>query len=248
MYGWRGRLGLIVPSTNTVNEPDFYRNLPPGVSLHVSRMYLDQESHREKENLSELERMTEYIDRCATLLSTAEIDVIAYGCTSGSFMEGTEHEREIEALLREKAGAPAVTTSGAVRNALDALDVTSLLIVSPYTDTVLERARRYFQDCGFDIAGSDGLGIDIVGSDLERRSHGAQIPQRSYRQTRALDHEDVDGIFISCTNYHASDAIEYLEADLQKPVVTSNQATLWDSLRTIGVDYSDVELGMLFDQ
>jgi maleate isomerase len=246
MYGWRGRLGLIVPSTNTVNEPDFYRNLPDGVSLHVSRMYLDQESHRERKSLSELERMAEHVDRCANLLSTADVDVIAYGCTSGSFMEGTEHEADLEARLREKGGVPAVTTSGAVRTALETLDVDSLVIVSPYTDDVLTRAVRYFDDCGFDVVDADGLGIDIVGSDLERESHGVQTPQRSYRQARALDHGDADSIFISCTNYHSSETIEQLEADLGKPVVTSNQATLWESLRTIGVDYGNVEFGSLF--
>ena len=248
MYGWRGRIGLIVPSTNTVNEPDFYRHLPEGVSLHVSRMYLDQEAHRESDGLDELEKMTADADRCARSLATADVDVIAYGCTSGSFMDGAGHDAELAAELEAIAGVPTVTTAAAVRRAMEALELESVAIATPYVEELNTRAERFFEDVGFEVTTTDGLGIDIAGSDLDRRSHGAQLPEHAYRQLAAMDLSDADGVFLSCTNYHVTDAIEYVEADLGKPVVTSNQATLWDALRTLGVDYSGVGLGALFDR
>ncbi|WP_255197428.1 maleate cis-trans isomerase family protein [Halorarius litoreus] len=248
MYGWRGRIGLIVPSTNTVNEPDFYRHLPAGVSLHVSRMYLDQEAHRERDDLRELEKMTADADRCAASLATADVDVIAYGCTSGSFMDGAGHDAEIEAELEAVAGVPTVTTAAAVRRAMTALELETVAIATPYVDELNSRAERFFEGCGFEVTATSGLGIDIAGSDLDRRSHGAQLPERAYRQLAAMDLSDADGVFLSCTNYHVTDAIEYIEADLGTPVVTSNQATLWNALRVLNVDYADVDLGALFQR
>ena len=248
MYGWRGRIGLIVPSTNTVNEPDFYRHLPDGVSVHTARMRLDQESHKESGDLSELERMTAKADRAADLLATASVDVLAYGCTSGSFMHGVEYSTALATELEAATGVPAVTTAGAVCRALDSLGVESVAVASPYTDDVLARAVDFFEEYGYEVVDAVGHGIDIVGSDLERRSHGAQTPEQAYRQVMEMDHAEADAVFVSCTNYHVTDTIEHLEADLGTPVVTSNQATLWAALRELDVDPTDVSLGRLFEQ
>jgi maleate isomerase len=247
MYGWRGRIGLIVPSTNTVNEPDFYRHLPEGVSVHTARMRLDQEDHRENEDLSELERMTADADRAAELLSTASVDVLAYGCTSGSFMHGEGYGETLAAELESATGVPAVTTAAAVRRALETLDVGSMAIASPYTDDVLNRALDFFEQCGYDVVDAVGKGIDVVGSALDERSHGAQTPERAYRQVTSMNYADADAVFISCTNYHVTDAIPKIEADTNTPVVTSNQATLWAALRELDVATSGVRLGRLFE-
>lgn len=75
---------------------------------------------------------------------------------------------------------------------------------------------------------------------------GSQTPENAYRQVWKLDHGDADGVFISCTNYRTFEIIEQLEDDLDKPVVTSNQATLWDAMRNAGVD-ADLPLGRLFE-
>lgn len=247
MYGWRGRIGLIVPSTNTVNEPDFYRHLPDGVSVHTARMRLDQEDHRKNEDLSELEKMTADADRAAELLATASVDVLAYGCTSGSFMHGAGYGEQLAAELRESTGIPAVTTAASVRRALETLDATSVAIASPYTDDVLDRAVDFFGQCGYEVVDAVGLGIDIVGSALDEHSHGGQIPERAYRQVTAMDHAEADVVFVSCTNYHVTDAIQRIEADIDTPVVTSNQATLWAALRELDVAVSGVQLGRLFE-
>jgi hypothetical protein len=38
MYGWRGRIGLLVPSINTTMETEFWRIAPEGVSVHSARI------------------------------------------------------------------------------------------------------------------------------------------------------------------------------------------------------------------
>jgi len=248
MYGWRARLGLIVPSTNGVNEPDFYRNLPEGVELHTARMKLDEESYEDDDSDDSLAEMTEnHLDRAAELVSDPEIDVVIYGCTSGSFLKGLEYDEQINGRLQEIAGVPAVTTSSALREAATELGLDSVVITTPYIDEINERAEWYFEEAGFDVKGISGLDIATVGSGRDVRSHGAVPPETAYREARDIDHPDADGIVISCTNYRTFEAISKLERDFDKPVITSNQATLWQALRTAGVDYSSIELGRLFE-
>lgn len=234
MYGWRGRLGLVVPSSNTTNEPEFSRQLPEGVSLHTARMHL------EDANADNLERMADEIERCADLLATADVDVVAYGCTTGSLVKGADYDEETENRIKERAGVPAVATAASIKRAFDALDLRSLAIATSYIRDLNEREERFLADAGYDVVDIDGLELE-AGLDI-----GDRGPEVTYRQVRVLDHADADGIFVSCTNYRTFEVVERIEKDLGKPVVSSNQATLWDALRTMDVD-ADLPLGRLFE-
>lgn len=236
MHGWRTRVGLIVPSSNTTNEPEFQVALPEGVSLHTSRMRLVEPTPET------LERMAEDADRCADLLSTADIDIVAYGCTTGSLIKGAGYDERLESKLEAQAGVPAVVTAAAIRRAFDALGLESLAIATPYVEELNDREREFLEAAGHSIVDMEGLGIDL------NRDIGALRPERMYRLGRSLDHAEADGVFLSCTNARTFEIIPTLEADLGKPVVTSNQATLWDTLRRVGVSEVGRDLGRLFDQ
>lgn len=179
--------------------------------------------------------------RCGDLLATAGVDVVAYGCTTGSLVEGPGHEEEIEARLADRTGVPAVATAASIKRAFDALGLRSLAIATPYIDDLDRREAAFLEEAGYEVVDIDGLGI---GPNLDI---GRQHPRAAYRQAAALDHERADGVFVSCTNYRTLEVIEPLEADLDTPVVTSNQATLWDALGHLGVDRSGIGPGRLFD-
>ena len=235
MYGWRSRLGLVVPSSNTTNEPEFYEHTPEGVSLHTARMRL------ENANAQALEDMAGEVERCTDLLATADVDAVAYGCTTGSLVKGAGYDEEIEARIQDRAGVPAVATAASIKRAFDALNLESLAIATPYIQDLNDREERFLEEAGYEV-------VDLRGLEIEANSAiGSQTPENAYRQARQLDHADADGVFISCTNYRTFEVIERLEDDLDKPVVTSNQATLWDALRTLGVD-ADLPLGRLFER
>ena len=156
-------------------------------------------------------------------------------------MKGAGYDEEIERRIEERTGVPAVATAASIKRAFDALDLRSLAIATPYIRDLNEREEEFLGEAGYDV-------VDIDGLELEANSAvGSQIPEIAYRQVKALDHEGADGVFVSGTNYRTFEIIEQLEADLAKPVVTSNQATLWDALRTIGVD-ADLPLGRLFER
>lgn len=234
MYGWRARVGLLVPSSNTTNEPEFQRVLPDGVSLHTARLPL------EDVNADDLAAMSETAARASEHLGHADVDVVAYGCTTGSLVKGHDYAESLEAKVSAAAGAPAVATALSVERALDALAAESVAVVTPYVEELNERERSFLGTAGFDVRSIDGHGV-------ERNTEiGALSPQAAYRQAAAAVDGAVDAVFVSCTNYRTFEVVDRLEADLGIPVVTSNQATLWDALRRLDVEHAVDGLGTLF--
>lgn len=109
------RIGLLVPSSNTTMEPDFYKMIPKGVSVHTSRMWL------EKVTAEGLMEMSKDAIKASKLLETADIDIIVFGCTSGSLIGGVEWEKKLVEGILENTGIPTISTGRAVVDALKTL-------------------------------------------------------------------------------------------------------------------------------
>jgi maleate isomerase len=237
MHGWRGRIGLIIPSANTTNEPEFEQAVPDGVTVHTSRMMHDMAS------VENQKQMYDKSQRCAELLSTANVDVVSFGCTTGSLVSGeVEYALRMEDKLSEISGVPAVATAAAVLRALKALELDSVVIHTPYHDALNEREEAFIEDAGVQVRDINGLGLRPV------TDKGDVHPEQVYRNARELNRSDADGIFISCTNYRTYEILRDLESDLDKPVVSSNQALLWNTLDTLSVDSDDIPIGRLFGE
>jgi len=236
MTGWRGRIGLIVPSSNTTAEPEFREHAPEGVEVYGARMRLASVT------VDELDAMSDDAMRAASLLSDADVDTVAYGCTTGSLLHGPGFDAELEAELADVAGVPAVATALSVDRALNELGAQRIAVVTPYTADLDERERSYLTAAGYEVVSIDGRGL-TANTDI-----GWLSPADAYRQTRsAVDQlrtastdtavdEPIDAVFISCTNYQTMAVLDRLQADLGMPVISSNSATLWDVCRTLGVD------------
>ena len=108
MYGWRGRIGLIIPSSNTTMESEFWRMVPEGVSIHTTRLKLLRVT------VNELKEMAKNALHAAQLLATANVDVIVYGCTSGALIGGIEWEENLRKNIEEHVKIPTITTAFAV--------------------------------------------------------------------------------------------------------------------------------------
>jgi maleate isomerase len=191
----------------------------------------------------ELVRMQDDLESGVKMLATADVDIITYSCTSGSLIQGPGYETTIEKKISDITGIPSVATAASIKRAFDALGLESLAITTPYLPEVNEREAAFFEESGYDVVDIDNYRLSNPTKPLD-----AATPKRAYREARAIDDAAADGVFISCTGYRTFEIIDKLERDLDKPVVTSNQATLWDALRTVDVDYSDIDLGQLFDQ
>ncbi|HIE26618.1 TPA: maleate cis-trans isomerase [Candidatus Poribacteria bacterium] len=235
MYGWKGKIGLLVPSVNTVVEPETNRMAPEGINIYATRMRnatVDVENTRD---------MLSHLNRAADELASAKMDVIAFACTAGSFFEGTSGEQELKTTIERIASAPAVTTSGAVVKALRLLHLNKIVVATPYPDDMNNLERKFLVANGFDALDIKGLGI------VDAWSIGAVTPEETYDFARKVFSADADGMFISCTNLRTIEVIERLEKETGKPVVTSNQATFWACLRAIRYTETIQGYGKLFE-
>jgi arylmalonate decarboxylase len=222
-YSWRGRIGLIAPSTNTTLEPEFARMTPEGIGVYVSRVH-----QMGRQELSSYQRMADGIATASTLLATSEVDVIAFGCTSCTYFVPAD---AIKATMTETAGCPAILTADAVLDALRALNLRRIGVVGPRTDFVTQKEIQFLRDAGFEIAAAACLGLGAT--EEERRAIGRVPPEVIYRLAQSVDAPDVEAIFVSCTQLPTLTIIEPLEQFLGKPVITSNQATFWRCLRGV---------------
>ena len=229
MYGWNGKIGLLVPSVNTVVEPETNRMAPEGTNIYAARM---RNATVDVENTKD---MLSHVNRATDELASAKMDVIAFACTAGSFFEGTSGEQELKTTIEHIAGVPAVTTSGAVIEALQTLKLKKIVVATPYPDDMNNLERKFLAVNGFDVLDIKGLGI------VDAWSIGTVKPEETYEFAKKVFNSDADGMFISCTNLRTIEIIERLEREIGKPVVTSNQATFWACLKAIG--YSEAIQG-----
>lgn len=233
MYGWRARIGLIVPSSNTTMEEEFRRALPRGISLHVARVKL------RRVNVGELREMENYVESAADRLADAGVDVIAYGCTTGSLVGGVGYDERIAGRIEGASGVRAVPTATAVVEALRYLGVERVSLATPYIQEVNKKEEEFLRGNGFHVVSIKGLGIE------ENVEIGKQVPETVYKLGKSADHPDAEGLFISCTNLRTFEVLGVLEKDLGKPVISSNSATLWAVLRELGVKETLEGLGSL---
>jgi len=220
----RAKIGFVLLATEQTIEENVFRLCPPGVGMHFTRA-----ANPDSITVESLSRQADDLARAAsTLLPDGSLDVISYGCTSGSLVIG---EDRVFAELNK--GAPdAIATSlitGVIR-ALKAVNATRIAIATPYLDEINSMEARYLQDAGFEMARIKGL-------NLERDSDMIRLrPDFIADYAASLDGPDVDTIFISCGALRALDIVDRLEQKLGKPVICSNQAMIWDVLRLAGID------------
>jgi len=214
------RVGLILPSVNTTTEPELAWIAPSGISFHAARVFMEATTP------AAIRAMNDEVRAAARLLATLHPDVVAYACTAGSFLEGPEAARMLVDDVRAIVNCPVVATSAAMVAALRALGVLRIGLATPYPRDVTEAERRFLLASGFDVVSCQCLG----------RS-GAAVRPTTFQEITALvcavDAPSVEAIFVSCTDLRALEIVDELERRLGKPVLTSNQVTLWGILHAL---------------
>jgi len=219
------RVGLIVPSSNTVVEPDLYRRLPAGSTLHTARIYLEETTAE-----AEAVMLDEHLPRAVRDLATARPEVVVFGCTSAGALRGNAYEADLLARIGSETGAETFSVAASVRRAIAARDAVRVGVITPYADDLNEKIRDSLEEDGFDVVGIRGLGI------TENFAIAAVEPERiaTFASDTFGDGTGIDLLFASCTNFRALDAREQMEHDLGVPVVTSNSAVLEAVLGHLG--------------
>lgn len=231
----RARIGLVVPSINIVMEAWAQRVLPAGVSLHTARMLI--EGAFSADAIKEMDRTDGM--RAVKQVSTCRPDVIAYGCTASSIVQGVAYDGHLREEIAAQCGTKATTAAHAILSAAKALGVSRVSAVSPYTAEVDAAEHHYFESAGLEVISGACLGI----TDNFRLAEPA--PQTLYNLGLEGHDPKSEALVISCLNTRSHTVIEALEEKLGKPVITSTQATLWHALRLAGIDDAIAGAGRL---
>jgi len=229
MYGWRARLGILVPSGIIAIEPEFRLMTPEGVSCHYHRFAFTG-GHSNEEVVKHLRKAEEFIADASEMITHVRPAVVVMAGTGVSFIGGYGYDQMLINKMKERNGnLPTTTTSTSVIDAFRKMGITKVSMAMPYVEQVSRTAMKFVEDSGVKVLNAKWL--NKGGSDIAEVSKGTL-----YHLAREVDHPGCEAIFISCVNLHTVEIIEKLENDLQKPVITSNQATMWNILRLANVN------------
>jgi maleate isomerase len=230
------RLGVLVPSGNSVAETELRAMFPDVVTMLTTRLALRGSSE------AELLAMLDDLEGAAALLGHADPDVIAFHCTAVSTF-APHLAGEIRGRITAATGRPAIATADAILAAFRVLEARRVLLVTPYIEPVHQREIDFLATNGLTVVGGSCLGVD-TNTEMARIT-----PDTIITQVRdAASDSSADACFISCTAIRSAGLIADLEASLGMPVITSNQVLVWHALRTLGVDRRVAGFGRLFDR
>jgi maleate isomerase len=231
MFGWRARVGMILPADNVITEPEFYGVGLPGVTYHCAR-------------LSEIqpEPMRAEAATAAIGLREAGVDIVVYGCALTSFDAGGGVRMQLSEVIADVCQVPVVTATGSMLAALEHLDISKVSVVTPYTAARGKVFEETLVENNIEVCASVHRDFREESDDpREWWEVNQQSPTIAYRMVRDIDRPEAQGVLVSGTNVPLMPLLAQTELDLGKPVVASNQAMLWWCLRELGL--SDVVSG-----
>jgi maleate isomerase len=216
------RIGVLLPSSNSVQEPDFASVLPKHITLHIARMYL---SNVEADSTL---RIVQEIETESQKLADVDVDVIVFAATAPSSRNGIGYDQELIKRISAASGRPATTASTALIEALHTLSAKRIVLGAPWSEAVNRSAAAFIEANGFEVVAQESLGL------IRNLEIGLLDPQTAYDIGRRVDRPDADAVMLACGNWTTFRIIDRLERDLRKPVLTTNQVSLWHALKLIG--------------
>jgi maleate isomerase len=232
--GSRGRIGVIIPSTNIGVEYDCQRIIPSGVTWHFARFFVEQpDLSSDNMFLAFIDAIRKTIPDAMRDIVTCEPSYIMMGMSAETFWGGLDGNVEFEARLRQMIGPQIGLTSGAaaLKAALDAFGVRRVAALTPYQPIGDEQVRRFLEESGYTVT-------NVVGLKCDTATSIAHTPPQEVIETvlHQLDGDDVDAIVQAGTNLSTQDVFPALELMLGKPIIPINIATIWHAFRAHGIN------------
>ena len=217
------KVGLIALSTDQTIEGDFNticKNLP--LDIFVNRIH--NQNPLTKENLLKMEKDLESVTN--KILPEERINTIAYGCTSGTIAIGENKVKEKILLAKQNCYVTTPVTSAI--KAFKQMNIKNIALFTPYPDAVNKTILDYFIKKNIEVSSFASLNLNLD-------SEFANVdPNYILDISSKLEMKNADALFISCTALPVLNILDKLENKLQKPVLSSNQTLIWDTLRSVG--------------
>lgn len=211
------QFGVLIPSTNTTAEIEYSRHLPAEWQAHYARMMT---SSADKTPFSPPK--DEDVDYQARLLGSARVEAIFLLQTSASLFRDdycTDVSRRISAAA---GGVPGFTSAMAIGEAVGALGLKRIAIVSPYSEAVNASAKRYYEGkYGLQVVALEGFAA------ADSYAIGQLGPQNARDAFKRIDRPEIEAFVVPGGNFPTMASIDVWEIEFNKPVITTNQAALW---------------------
>jgi len=237
MYGWRAKIGLITPMSENA-EHAFHIYAPEGVSFASMKINFPGPT---PEGLMIL---TDQLEDTAAKYKGYDVDLVVFGCTSGSCIKGANWDKECIRRIEKASNIPGLTTSTAVLEAFQALGTKKAAVLTPYPEATNEAEKKFLEDNGYEVTNIIGMDVSYIRRDGHKLEEADEY--FLYRNAINMDLKGADTFFLSCMGLTTMEIIDDLETALKIPVVTSHQATLWSALRHCRVGAKLPKMGRLF--
>lgn len=229
---WRRKFGVIIPSTNTIVEHDYWRMIfsnpeLQGVGFHMAGILISSPKLGSDSDMLEfLAQFRREIFKTVDQLCTAEPEYIIMGMSLETFFGGWEGNKELEEEITGRSGLCLATGARACKSALEKFKAKTIAVITPYQEIGDRNVVKFFEEIGFKVARIRGLKCGSA-TDI------AHVPE-SFCETiikEQLDGPDIDAIVQCGTNLSMVALADRLEHEIKKPIIAINAATLWFALR-----------------
>ncbi|WP_109311162.1 Asp/Glu racemase [Ruegeria sp. AU67] len=235
------KIGVLVPFTNTNLEPDMELLRPPNTTVHFQRMGgYDVDEIPGSDQMAGLGASD--ITHDLRMISGIRPNVVLYGCTSATLTHGPSFDAELAQQIKAGSGAVSLTAAGALIAGIKAVGATKVGFSSPYLGEINAQAMDFMA-----LNGIETVKCADVGRELGNYGQGELTPDDVFDLACRADHPNAQAIVLSCTDMRSVEAIERIEAALNKPVVTSNQAMVFSLFRVLNLPRHKALPGRLFD-
>jgi maleate isomerase len=226
----RARIGALVPFTNTNLEPDLTLMRPEGVSLHFARLGgYDEDEIPDETQMAGLGESD--LSEPLRLLAGVKPDIVLYGCTSATLTHGAAFDEKLAEDVRARCGAPAVTAAGSLVEAMKDLGVSRIAFTSPYVAAINDAAVAFLASRGIETVHRYDMS-----EVLDNAGQGALTPADVLDLARRADGPKAEAVVLSCTDMRSVEAVAAIEAELGKPVLSSNLALMAAATKRLGLD------------
>jgi maleate isomerase len=226
------RAGLIIPAPNQIVEKEMVRAFPSWLCPHVTRLRMTGAQRKP------LHDLLPDIGEATRALLDARCDVVAFHCSVNSMHDG---ERLIQEEMSKAGAAKVTTTAQATRKALQAVEARNIVLLTPYTQPVTDHEAEFLCKSGFSVLAAKGLNLGGA------ESYAAALPAFWRERLVKAAMPDADAYLVSCANITVFEAIDNAEMVLGRPVITSNQAVLWNIVVDLQGDFEGRYPGRLFN-
>ena len=231
----RRHFGVLIPSTNTTVEIEYTNNLPPTLQFHVGRCGKTGGTPFSPSR-------DEDVAAQSILLGDAKVEVVTLAQTSASLFDDG-YDARVKQLMAANAGVPAVTSAEAIGEAVRALGAKRIGIVTPYSTEVIANAKRYYEGkYGLEVVAMEGFGAK------DAYAIGKLHANMAFAALRRVDQPAIEVLIVPGGNFPTMPWIAPWERALGKPVITTNQATLWGAMGVMKINDPLPGLGRLLEQ